>query len=134
MAMASFDSELEVERKANIAVYSSSGFTADNFRDFQNRLVENGVLNDKQLDQYHDNIHRLYRVWQTSLPAQPSERDERRPMGPRTPESLPPLAAPPKNFTSSSSGDARMATAVETVKEAVASIISDVSHNNLPSQ
>lgn len=132
-AMAPSDSEDAIERKVNKEVYSSSGFTADSFRGFQNRLVDRGVLNDKQLEQHHDNIRRLYRVWQTSLPAQPSERDERLPMGPQTPESLPPLAALPKNFTGSS-GDARMATAVETVKEAVASIIPDVSHNNPPSQ
>lgn len=113
--------------KIRQALYTSKG--AITFRAFSNRLVNEGTLSDEQLDQHHTEIAQLFHEWRTGLQAQSSEHNPQPPMSPQTPESLLPQT---KDLTSSSPEDARTATTVEIVKEAMAAIIADVSYNGLP--
>lgn len=106
--------------------------TATNFRAFQNSLVDEGILNDEELEQHHRLIDRLFYEWLRCFQARDSEQRQRLPVGPSTPESLPPQATPPKTFTSSPPEDARTATAVEVLKHAVTSINANVSYNSPP--
>lgn len=100
------------------------------FLAFSNRLVTRGTVTQEQYDHHHIEIAQLFEEWRTEVQAKDSEHNQQLPMSPPAPGSLPPQTEPYKTLPSSSPEDVRTVTAAETVKEAVAAIIRDVSHNS----
>lgn len=110
------------------ALYTSEDDTP--FSAFSKRLLDKGTLTQEQFDQRYLEIAQLFNEKCTEVQAKDSEHMQQLPMSPPTPESPPLRTEPSKTLPSSSPEDARTATAVEAVKEAVAAIIPEVSHNS----
>lgn len=110
------------------ALYTSEDDIA--FFAFSKRLLEKGTVTQKQYDQHYLEIAQLFQEWRTEVQAKDSEHNQQLPMSSPAPASLPPQTEPYKTLPSSSPEDVRTVAAAETVKEAVAAIIPDVSHNS----
>lgn len=107
------------------ALYSGSSAIA--FRAFFNRLVDEGILSDEQLDQHHAEINSLYHEWQTGSQVQQCQKNQHMPLSPKP---LPPLGIPPLIVTSSPpSGDVWTDRSTEELKTAILSIHTSVGHS-----
>lgn len=113
-----------IRSKVTRALYKSKAIST--FRAFANRLVEEETLSDYQLDQHHTEISRIYNDWRTESQVQHDQRDQHQPPSTKSVRSR---ATTPKATTSSPLENARTATTMEILKEAVASIIPDVRHS-----
>lgn len=105
----------EITFKVRQTLYKSSH--ANTLFIFCSRLVKDGTLSDERPDPHHTEISRLYHQWWTSSKGQPCRLNQNL-----------------LKSASSSSEVVRTDRFVQGLKEAVAFIIPDVSHNAVRSQ